>query len=439
MLHKYQEMHAMNQHTIDVNFSMEESQAKFKWFSDKWDENFIVILPILNALSSVLTNYFTGGIANPGQVRVFLVLLFGAYFLTTKFPHKNPIAKVVLAYLVFILILTLMSTNFAISFNVYLKFAVSYVFLFFGIYYIRNPEMLKRVSLSILVMLGIFILNFIISNIFGLGARSYRGVENQLNFGASGVNLAKQITPLILMMPIILKFFIKSINQKIIYMLIFGGVLFVLFAFKRTPLVSLFLGYVIIGLIIPNKAKTIKYFFVLLFAAVALSPIYLSQVLDNFQAREQAIDLSDEENLEKQARYQEFNFVLDSWENGDLKHKLIGSDIFAAHEYFNLGRMLHTDYMTMLSGSGIIGLFGFLFIYVYIVYYLWRKRMRYKHAFFAYAFAVGAAIIVNFLFMGVSGIAQAVEPRATVFLFLGMLIGFKPEYFNTAQDDSTDR
>jgi O-antigen ligase len=201
----------------------------------------------------------------------------------------------------------------------------------------------------------------------------------------------------------------------------------------------LFIGYLIIGLIIPNKTKTIKYFFILLFAAVALSPIYLSQVLDNFQAREQAIDLTDEENLEKQARYQELNFAIDSWENGDLKHKLIGTDIFAAHEYFNLGRMLHTDYMTMLSGSGIIGLFGFLFIYGYIVFYLWRKRIRYKHAFFAYAFAVGAAIMVNFLFMGVSGIAQAVEPRATVFLFIGMLIGFKPAYFNTIKDDSTDR
>jgi hypothetical protein len=436
---RHHQMKVTNQNTVALNFSRKESEEKFKWFSDQWDENFIVVLPILNALSSVLTNYFSEGVASLGQIRVFLVFLFAAYFLTTKFPHKNTLAKAVLIYLGFMLYLTLISTNFGTSFNVYLKFAVSYLFLFFGIYYIKNPEMMKRVSVSILVMLGIFILNFIISNIFGLGARSYKGVENQLNFGASGVNLAKQITPILLMMPIILKFFIKSLNQKIIYALIFGGILFVLFAFKRTPLVSLFLGYLIIGLIIPNKAKTIKYFFVLLFAAVALSPIYLNQVLDNFQAREQAIDLSDEENLEKQARYQEFNFVLDSWGNGDLKHKLIGSDIFAAHEYFNLGRMLHTDYMTLLSGSGIIGLFGFLFIYAFIVVYLWRKHLRYKNAFFAYSFAIGTAIIVNFLFMGVSGIAQAVEPRATVFLFLGMLIGFKPEYFNTIQNDSTAR
>lgn len=432
-------MNVTNQNTVAINFSRKASEEKFKWFSDQWDENFIVILPILNALSSVLTNYFSEGVASLGQIRVFLVLMFGAYFLTTKFPHKNSLAKLVLFYLVFMLCLTLISTNFATSFNVFLKFAVSYLFLFFGIYYIKNPEILKRVSLSILVMLGIFIVNFIISNIFGLGARSYKGVENQLNFGASGVNLAKQITPILLMLPIILKFFVRSINQKIIYLLAFGGVLFVLFAFKRTPLVSLFLGYLIIGLIVPNKTKTIKYFFILLFAAVALSPIYLSQVLDNFQAREQAIDLSDEENLEKQARYQEFNFVLESWQNGDLKHKLIGSDIFAAHEYFDLGRMLHTDYMTLLSGSGIIGLSFFLFIYAYIVFYLWRKHLRYKNAFFQYALAVGGAIMVNFLFMGVSGIAQAVEPRATVFLFLGMLIGFKPEYFNTTPDDSTDR
>ena len=254
-------MNLAHQNRIVAATDRYDSQEKFKWFSDKWDENFIVVLPILNALASVLTNYFSGGVANPGQIRVFLVFLFAAYFLTNKFPHKNSLAQVVLAYLVFILILTIFSSHFATSFNVYLKFSVSYLFLFFGIYYIKNPDMMKRVSLSILIMLGIFIVNFIVSNIFGLGANSYKGVENQLNFGASGVNLAKQITPILLMMPIILKFFIKSINQKIIYLLIFGGVLFVLFAFKRTPLVSLFIGYLIIGLIIPNKTKTIKYFF----------------------------------------------------------------------------------------------------------------------------------------------------------------------------------
>ena len=415
------------------------SKQNFKWFSNKWDENFIVSLPIINALATVFTNYFSDGVANPGQIRVLLVMLFGAYFLTTKFPNKNTVAKLVLLYILFLLYLTLLSSNFSTSFNVFLKVFVSYLFLFFGIYYSRNPDMLKRVSLSILVMLGIFIVNFIISNIFGLGARSYKGVENQLNFGASGVNLAKQVTPILLMMPIILKFFVKTINQRIIYLLIFGGVLFVLFAFKRTPLASLFIGYLIIGLILPNKTKTIKYFFFLLFAAVALSPIYLDQVLDNFQAREKAIDLSDEENLEKQARYQEYNFAVDSWEQGDLKHKLIGTDIFAAHEYFNLERMLHTDYMTLLSGSGIIGLAFFMFIYFYIVYYLWKKHVRYRSAFFVYAFAVGTAIIVNFMLMGVSGIIQAVEPRATVFLFLGMLIGFKPEFLYSEQHDSTSR
>lgn len=416
-----------------------EQQRKFTWFSKKWDENVIVLLPIINALATIFTNYFDSNALNPGQIRVLVVLLFGFYFLTNKFPYRNSVAKIVLAYLAFLLYLTIISNYFSISLNVFLKVFTSSLFLFFGIYYAKSPDMLKRVSLSILVMLGIFIVNFIISNALGIGARSYKGVENQMNFGASGVNLAKQITPILLMMPIILKLFTKTINKRIIYLLIFGGVLFVLFAFKRTPLFSLFLGYLIIGFILPNKTQTVKYGLIIGFLAVALSPLYLNQVLDNLQAREDAINLRDEENLEKQARYQELNFAIESWKSGDLKHQLVGTDIFASHESFKLDRMLHTDYMALLSGAGAIGLFGFVFIYLYKMFYLWRNMMRYKSGFFYYAFAVGTAIMVNFMIMGVSGIVQAVEPRATVFLFLGLLIGFKPTYLSQETNDSTGR
>ena len=347
-----------------VSSSELHTEQNFKWFSKKWDENFIVLLPILNALASILTNYFSSNLVNPGQLRVFIILLFGAFFLIKKFPHTHVVAKLVLLYILFLLYLTVISTHFSTSFNVFLKMLVSYLLLFFGIYYARNPDMIKRVSVSILVMLGIFIINFIISNIFGLGETSYKGVENQLNFGASGVNLSKQVTPILLMMPIMYKLFVDPNNKKIIYMLILGGIIFVLFAFKRTPLFGLALGYLIIGLVLPNKSKTLKYLFGILLAAALLSPLYLPQVMDNFQAREQSLNISDEENIEKQARYHEFNFTVASWKDGDLKHKLIGTDIFAAHQTFNLGRMLHTDYMTLLNGSGLVGLLFFIFLYL---------------------------------------------------------------------------
>jgi hypothetical protein len=409
---------------------------KFKWFSKKWDENFIVTLPIINAIASVFTNYFPDGVINPGQIRVILVISFGLYFLTSKFSYNNKVTKLVIIYIFYIFFLTILSNYFTTSFNIFIQFFASTICVFFGIHYIKNDEMLKRVSLSILVMLGIFILNFTISNLFELGLQSYSGVQNQLNFGSSGVNLAKQITPILLMMPIIVKLFIKPINKKIIYLLIFGGVLFILYAFKRTPLFGLIISYITIGLILPNKSQTTKYALILAFISILLSPIYLNQVLDNFQAREKAIDLRDEENLEKQARYHEYNFSINSWEKGDLGYKFFGTDIFATHEAFNLDRMMHSDYMALLNGSGIIGLFGFILLYFYKIYYLWKKTILYKSTFFMYSFAVGSALVVNFLIMGVSGIIQAVEPRATVLLFLGMLIGYKP---NKSSNDSNSR
>ena len=129
---------------------------KFKWFSKKWDENFIVTLPIINAIASVLTNYFPDGVINPGQIRVILVISFGLYFLTSKFSYNNKVTKLVIIYIFYIFFLTILSNYFTTSFNIFIKFFASTICVFFGIHYIKNDEMLKRVSLSILVMLGIF-------------------------------------------------------------------------------------------------------------------------------------------------------------------------------------------------------------------------------------------------------------------------------------------
>ena len=101
------------------------------------------------------------------------------------------------------------------------------------------------------------------------------------------------------------------------------------------------------------------------------APVYIDQVIDNFKAREEAIDLRSEENREKQARYLEYFRVTDAWIEGSWKHRLIGSEMFNDCHYYRVKRMLHTDYMTILSGGGAIGFFIFIGLYSSIIIFFW--------------------------------------------------------------------
>ena len=55
---------------------------------------------------------------------------------------------------------------------------------------------------------------------------------------------------------------------------------------------------------------------------------------------------------------------INEWERQSLDYKLFGAEIFNSRLYFNIRRTFHTDYMTLLVGSGVIGVL-ILFIYYY--------------------------------------------------------------------------
>lgn len=400
---------------------------KFKkyWLSNTKAENFVILLPIINAFATILTQYFPARSLNPGVIRTMAILAFGVPFLLKYYPKNSFIANIVLLHIVYLLVLCFISSDILYSLNVYLKVFVSYLHLYFGLHFVKNVYFLKRLSISICISLGIYILNFLVSNYLGLGYKSYSDVQNQLSFGVSGVNLAKAIVAIIIMMPIIYLLFKEKLSKNIIKLLIIGGLIFVLFAFKRSALIALPIGFITIFLILPNKIKSLKLFTIIVTLALLLSPIYINQVLDNYNARKDAIQLNDEENMDKQARYHEFIRVLDAFENGSIKHKLFGSDVFADTIFFNTHRMLHTDYMTLLNGSGLIGIILYLLIYLSIINTLRVNKNKFKEGIYIYAYAVGTALVFAMLFYAVSGIIQSIEPRATILLFLGALLGIE--------------
>jgi O-antigen ligase len=275
----------------------------------------------------------------------------------------------------------------------------------------------------------VFLIDFMVANAFGLGETGYKGSSEDTFFGGGGVNLAKNISVILLMSPIIYQELIadKSVNRRwlwIFYIALFFGIIFLGLALKRGAILGFALGGLTFLILAPNRIRNFKNVLVVFFVMLALSPFYWNRVMENLEIRSESIHLESEENLEKQGRYLEYQFVMDQWENADLSQQIFGANLFNEREHYSINRMFHTDYMSLLSGAGLLGLMIFVFTYFSILKELYSKVLNHPSVLNKRNWAIGAAIVVAVVVNGFSGTITSIEPRGMVMLYLGSLIGY---------------
>lgn len=201
------------------------------------------------------------------------------------------------------------------------------------------------------------------------------------------------------------------------------GIIYILFAFKRSAIIGLVLGYFVYFITNKDLKKNTKQIITLLFIMLISYPIYVDQVKDNLNARNDAIFLNDEENLEKQGRYQETQNVMNAFEHGNLKHKLFGSELFNDREFFKVRRMLHTDYMNILNGTGLVGSLFYFLTFFLIFIELKHNKSALRSSETKTYYSVGLSLITGLLFYGFGGTIMSIEPRGTILFFLGAITG----------------
>ena len=394
------------------------------WLSNHWDENFVLLLPIINALATILTSYYSGSSLNPGTIRGAIIVVFSIWFFWRQFIRHGWITHWAYSNIVYFFFICLFSSNVGVSMNSFLKYYVSFVHLFFGIYYGRRDGFIRRMSISVLCMLSIYLLDFVFANIFNYGGSSYSGVENVLNFGGLGVNLAKSVAVLLMLFPFFFAIFQSKPVRNILFLLVGLSLLFILFAFKRSAMLGTIVGFLILIILYPSKGRLMKFGFGLLLISLVSAPLYIPQVMDNYRAREEAIDLSTSENLEKQARYLEYFRVTDAWINGSWSHKMFGSEMFNDRSFFKVKRMLHTDYMTILNGGGVIGIVIFVGSYLALIIYFIKAYLSGLGRVSKVYSSIVIAMTMAMLIFGVAGIIHGVEPRAIYFLITGCFVSY---------------
>jgi len=382
---------------------------------------FVLAIPILNVVASNTTDYFPDNTLNPGIVRAIIIGFFAAYFVIKRYPF-NGINRFVLAYLVYYAILVAFSTNFLFSLNLYLKLFLGVIMFPIGYFYINNVEKFRQLILIFLIALVLQIINIIIVNFFKLGTSDY--LKDSFYFGSARVNITKSILVLVFIAPIAFNIFRNRINYLVIIYL--AGFIVSMIGIKRAVLLSGLGGLIIYVFLKKQKANLIKAGLgigMVMLVGLTIFPRYLDVFLSRYQARGDQMQIKTE-IIDEESRYDETIRVTDTWVKGSIRHKLIGSEIFNDRKFFKTDRMLHTDYMIILNGSGAIGLFLWFYIFWVVIkeknrYYKYVKnRILYQEM-----NSVFYIFLIIQLILSISGTVYNIEVRSIFFLYWGALIG----------------
>ena len=386
-----------------------------------WQFYFVLAIPLINAIASNTSEYFASDIFNTGNLRALIIGLFTAYFIIARLPNEG-LPRFIIVYLGFYLVLVLFSTDRLLSGNLFLKFFLGVIMLPIGYYYINSIRKLEILLRILFLTLVLHLLNIAIANIFQLGTSDY--LDETFYFGAGRVNITKNILVLVFLMPATMLFARKYRTVIIVFYLV--AFLITIVGIKRSVLISAAAG-VVAYLAVKQR------FALLLKTAAAAAGLYLILVLvfpgfmdlfkSRFEARGERVEFT-EETIETEGRVSEVALVSEAWKEGSLRHKIFGSEVFNDRIFFESKRMLHTDYMIILNGSGLAGFVLWFYLYARLI----REKNKYyralgNHILFRELNALFWVLLAAQLVLSISGTIYAIELRSLIFLVWGAILG----------------
>ena len=382
---------------------------------------FVLSIPVINIIATITTNYFPPVSINPGSLRAALILMFVALmFIKEDISYSLP-NKFNFIFIIYIFLLVFFSADFTYSLIIFLKVIIASLMFTVGFHYIKSLEMLYRLHISLFIVLGIILLTVFISNIFSLGLSDY--LADTFYFGEAGVNLTKNIAVIALISVVFFDLKQKYPYKYLIISMIILSIIVLIVGLKRSALLGLASGLGTYLILTPSKKKTFIYYFIIVSLLYLLFPYYSSVLHDRFEARQEKTVMTFD-RIEEEGRVNEIKFELEKFSQAGAIQKLFGKDIFLQRRFFGRDRMLHIDFINLLSGSGIIGLSLFLMFYlsIYLYFRKYYKYLKFNRLFRQFNALILSLFVLQF-FMSIAGTIEGIELRGTILLYLGSLLG----------------
>ncbi len=399
--------------------------------------SFILLIPVINTIADSTQGFFDKTLYSPGYLRAAIILIFiVAYF--KRYFKTNIINQTILINIIYFSILLFLSSNFTLSLIHFLKFSIASLMFAVGYHYINTPEKIIKLAHSFFYCLIICIVFIAISNIFDIGYYDY--AEDTLLFGMARVNITKIMAVFLLTSPLL---FIKKTNRKkriFMVCIIAVSMILVLIGVKRTAITAMFAGLILYLYFTPYKTKFTRYIILLLLLLAITSPLYHETLSKSFESRKEEGRFDFESFQEQDGRTMEIDMTLDAFVNGKISYKLFGAQIFNSPYYFKTHRMLHTDYTTVLAGSGIIGLIIYLLVYYLMLSKTFKiRKLSRGDNLILNILAINISLIFALIILGIAGTIQEISIRAAVFLFCGAALNTSANLLIKKQSDNQNK
>lgn len=382
---------------------------------------FVIIYFIYVALNSILF----AKQSSPTYIVNGFFLLFTLY-VTFKYVEIKRFMIPMYLFFIYLLILISFSSDFFYSAQIYIKTLIPALFLPISFSFIKDIDHLKKFNKILILLICLYLINFIIANIFKLGRTAY-GKEGFFslyvgNVFTEGLN---SIAYILVILPLIL--YLNKRHKKFV---IFLGVLaFValLLNLKRISILAVFIGYFFLIFFSKRKSYFIKSIVPIILLLLILYPFYKEPLQYQFLNRSSRFT---EDFYENEGRYIETKLVWNEvFSFNFIPHSLFGKEMFNSSGKYGGGifgeRYLHVDYNSLLFGAGIFGLLFYFYYNVIILKYFLRlkKKFQYKDNTINMMNATFIAVFLMSFIISFSGSFGLVIFTSIRSIYLGAILG----------------
>ena len=352
-------------------------------------------------------------------------------------------------YLIFLFVLTILSSsNLPYSFKMLIKYAEELLFLPVSFCIFYRKENIEKMWGVMKGMILLFIVNYVMANIFHLGGSLYVEME-----GGDTGNIEDEghyicacfcaVLPLAVMR--------GSRNRMMWAVAVAFAIALVLSTLKRTSMVCVVIPFLVYawyhvrfklkydGLRISSlPVKKVIVFVLLSFAFFSFVQSFHEIIEKRYEARSERFG----NNFGKEGRVLELGYIYnDIVVRGDLQTFLFGKETFNTVGTYADGkfgkRMIHENYGIILNGTGVVGLIIHLCInlYMIILFFRYSKRVDLSGNDIARRFYVAfVSLWWIFFIASFSGTIWNPLYASMHYALTGMILRYFYEYGQTCED-----
>lgn len=385
---------------------------------------YIALAGILFPTKSILSIIVGGGFA---MLSLFWLIKY----------VKNP-KKFFLIYIysIYVLCLLYFSSDFAYSFKTYLKVFTSIWLFPVAVSLIKNYKDYKIFNNKIYPLIYLYILNFIIMNILGIGLKGYGDTIQTGNLFTEGLNTMAYV---IVCSPMLIFLSKKKSSNKYIFTLVTLLVIIEVLTMKRITIIATIFGIFFYLIFSKDKSIYLRYLILGMTILLLLFPLYKNILSQQIINRGTQLELG---YVEKEYRYKEFFYVNDEiFSFKDPYKSLFGEEVFNSQgkygplNVFGPDRQIHNDYSRLLFDTGIVGLLFYLGLQLSILRMYSSIRRQVKSLFSRDLFNIFNSVFLSIFLMGFvinfSGGIDGTLFQAFRYVVLGGIIGL---FLNKRQD-----